>query len=338
MDSYSIENILKNTPVTLVKKASSLRLIHKLFPSTNRLYFAIEKYTKKKGLIGIPWGKYQLLLPSRWLDRFSLSDFIFKGKEATPELGLFQNIIPDSKKETIVDIGAAIGLYTLHLRQHSKAKIIAYEPSPLAFAVCKKNVEVNDLKDIEVKNKACGDRNGSIFLEVGINSCISSDKSNNNLQESKQVGDLDDIATLTKESWTKQEVELVKLEEDLQFVERISFIKIDCEGFEYNILAGAKRIIEEHSPILFIELHPQFIQSYGHKIEEICELLNPYYTLEYWDFQQERKMNRYTRFLSHYFPQKGYKFASETEMLEATVTPPIPTQLYLLGYPKPTSV
>ncbi|MDY7012621.1 MAG: FkbM family methyltransferase [Cyanobacteriota bacterium] len=338
MDTSQTEQLFKNSSLTFVENSFFLRLIYKLFPSVNRLYFTIAKYAQQKGLIGVPWGKYKLFLPSRWLDRFSLSDIIFKEKDATPELAVIQDLIRNLDRGTIVDVGAAIGLYTLHLRQHSKLPIIAYEPSPLAFAVCKKNVEINQLKDVEVRNKACGDENGSIVLDVGINSQISSEPSVPDSSNGGEIENLDDLATLTKESWTKQKVELVKLDEDLRAIARISSIKIDCEGFEYNILAGAKRIIEEQTPILFIELHPQFIQSYGHTIEEICELLNPYYDLEYWDFQQARKMNRYARFLSHYFPKKGYKFASEAEMLNAANTQPIPTQLYLLGYPKQASV
>lgn len=39
--------------------------------------------------------------------------------------------------------------------------------------------------------------------------------------------------------------------------EKVDFIKIDVEGFEYNVLLGAKNILNRYSPIIFIEVFEQ---------------------------------------------------------------------------------
>ncbi|MGD2182508.1 FkbM family methyltransferase [Lusitaniella coriacea] len=334
MEIATLNQIVRNTPITPVKNSSLLRLIDKVLPLGHRLYFLIEKYARHQGLLNVPWGKYRLLLPSGWLGQFSMHELIFKGKKSTPELAIIQNIIEKTDEGVFVDVGAAIGLYLLHLRQYSNQPIIAYEPSPLAFAICQKNIDLNQLPNVDLRNKACGNTTGLISMEIGINSRIAGSEKNSEEDSIKEVGEFDNIAVLTRENWTQQKVDLIKLDEDLEAIDSISFIKIDCEGFEFHILQGAIELIKKHRPTLFVELHPQFIEGYGYTIKDVCELLKPYYRLEYWDFQQARKMSRSTRFLSYYFPNQGYQFTSEAEMLDAAKTDPIPTQLYLLAYPK----
>lgn len=334
MEIATLNQIVRNTPITPVKNSFFLRLIYKILPLGHRLYFLIEKYARYQGLLDIPWGKYRLLFPSGWLGQFSMHELIFKGKNSTPELTIVQDIIEQIDRGIFIDIGAAIGLYILHLRQYSSVPIVAYEPSPLAFAVCKKNIELNQLPNVDLRNKACGNTTGSISMEIGINSRIAGSEKNIENEGTENIKDLDNIAVLTRDNWTKKKVDLVRLDEDVESIETVSLIKIDCEGFEYQILQGASELIKKHRPILFIELHPQFIESYGYQLKDICEFLKPYYRLEYWDFQQERKMKRYSRFMSYYFPKKGYQFTSEAKMLKAATTPPIPTQLYLLAYPQ----
>ena len=49
-------------------------------------------------------------------------------------------------------------------------------------------------------------------------------------------------------------------------------IKIDTEGFEYNVLAGARGVITECKPLMFIELHPKFTGMYGTHIGQVFDI------------------------------------------------------------------
>jgi FkbM family methyltransferase len=49
-------------------------------------------------------------------------------------------------------------------------------------------------------------------------------------------------------------------------------IKIDTEGYEYNVLMGGKELILSHRPLMFIELHPIFMSMYGIHISQIFDL------------------------------------------------------------------
>ena len=60
----------------------------------------------------------------------------------------------------------------------------------------------------------------------------------------------------------------IKLDE-IKINKKISFIKIDCEGFELEVLQGAKSIIKKNKPAILVEQNNnkvvKFILSLGYK-------------------------------------------------------------------------
>ena len=68
-------------------------------------------------------------------------------------------------------------------------------------------------------------------------------------------------------------IKLVKLDDFLfDKLEKLDFVKIDVEDYEYNALLGMKKILAKFSPIIFIEIMPDFYQkdnslleSYGYR-------------------------------------------------------------------------
>jgi hypothetical protein len=53
------------------------------------------------------------------------------------------------------------------------------------------------------------------------------------------------------------------------FTNRITVMKIDVEGLEYHVIKGAKEVILEHKPVIFVEI---FEQNY----QKVCDLLSEY--------------------------------------------------------------
>ena len=64
-------------------------------------------------------------------------------------------------------------------------------------------------------------------------------------------------------------VPVVTLDEDLASGDPVSLLKIDCEGFELNVLRGAKQILERDNPWLFLEIHPTLLPAFGQTVEEV---------------------------------------------------------------------
>ena len=63
------------------------------------------------------------------------------------------------KGDTVVDVGAAIGKFSLFAGKMG-CNVISIEPHPITFDVLKKNIELNSFKNIKTINLAVGGEKG----------------------------------------------------------------------------------------------------------------------------------------------------------------------------------
>jgi FkbM family methyltransferase len=63
------------------------------------------------------------------------------------------------KEDTVLDARALIGDFTVKIARKVK-EVVAVEPLPWAFKILKRNVEVNELKNVTLVNKALYDEDG----------------------------------------------------------------------------------------------------------------------------------------------------------------------------------
>jgi FkbM family methyltransferase len=52
-----------------------------------------------------------------------------------------------------------------------------------------------------------------------------------------------------------------------------SVIKLDVEGFELDVLEGARKCLRDNGPRLWLELHPNFLAAQGKRWESAIEIL-----------------------------------------------------------------
>lgn len=156
-----------------------------------------------------------------------------------------QLILRQTKKgNTVIDVGANIGYYTILLadKVEKTGKVYAFEPDKTNFEILKKNVETNNLKNVEIINAAVGNKTGKIKLH----------KSKENLGDHKLYKTpLGCAASPLDEGET---VKIIKLDEFIK--EKIDVIKIDTQGWEPEVIKGAKKIIAKNRPIMFLEYSP----------------------------------------------------------------------------------
>jgi FkbM family methyltransferase len=50
-------------------------------------------------------------------------------------------------------------------------------------------------------------------------------------------------------------------------------IKIDVEGAELDVLQGARQIIAQHHPVMFVEVHPRLLGNFGASAEQVYAFL-----------------------------------------------------------------
>ena len=159
-----------------------------------------------------------------------LSDFmqreIYLGLFEPQETALVRSYLAPGM--TVVDVGANIGYYVLLAasRVGSAGHVLAFEPSPWACDRLRRTVADNDLSDVVVvEQQAVGDRTctASLFMPG----------SPGNHTPSMLGGGSDA---------TRVAVPVVALDESFQNhrIGRVDLLKVDVEGFEPNVLAGAK--------------------------------------------------------------------------------------------------
>lgn len=83
--------------------------------------------------------------------------------------------------DTVIDFGANIGDYTIysHSRTNGNGRIIAVEPSHENIKILKANLEINNIRDVEIYECAISDSEGFIYLngDGSVGSAISSQMS-----------------------------------------------------------------------------------------------------------------------------------------------------------------
>lgn len=154
------------------------------------------------------------------------------------------------KGDTIIDIGANIGYYALMESRiiGEKGKVYAVEPILNNIFMLKKNINLNNYKNIEVFNVAIGGENKKdyIYLSKKSNWCT---LINNNKKENLKNKIVTEVVTLDKFIQGKRFPDLIRM---------------DVEGYEKQIIEGMKNILNMRQPLkIFMELHCCFLPDLG---------------------------------------------------------------------------
>ena len=154
------------------------------------------------------------------------------------------------KGDVVLDIGANKGFFTLNALQKGASKVYSVEPVKHSYEQIKKLL--NDFPNVEPINKAIGETNGIISMFVD------SDASATNCVTT--YGDM-----FGRES-NKVDVESVNINTLIEQINSdINYMKVDCEGSEFELF---KTITEKNLKgigKLVIETHGDEIDSFVHK-------------------------------------------------------------------------
>ena len=154
------------------------------------------------------------------------------------------------KGDVVLDIGANKGFFTLNALQKGASKVYSVEPVKHSYEQIKKLL--NDFPNVEPINKAIGETNGVISMFVD------SDASATNCVTT--YGEM-----FGRES-NKVDVESININTLIEQINSdINYMKIDCEGSEFELF---KTITEKNLKgisKLVIETHGDEIDSFVHK-------------------------------------------------------------------------
>ena len=145
------------------------------------------------------------------------------------------------KKGIALDIGANIGNHSLFFSKYFDA-VISFEPVPNNCLLLKANLFLNQIPNITLIEKALSDTN----TKMGI------DKSNSR-NTNNTISQLDaNKANALNQIMVDVVVGDAELE-TLNLNQKITLIKIDVEGHEPFVVAGLRKTIGTHQPIVYWE-------------------------------------------------------------------------------------
>jgi FkbM family methyltransferase len=192
-----------------------------------------------------------------------LSDYI----QRSAYLNIFEpyesNLIKNYLKPgmTFIDVGANIGYFTLMgaALVGSEGKVIAFEPSPYAYGRLENTVNRNNISQVSLVQAGLSNSKSTIQLY------ISDDKWGNH------------SPTMIKNDGGQPiDVPVFRLDEYLKSnnIVYVDLMKVDVEGFEPNVIEGAREAIESkkiHS--ILLEFNKYWLECNGSSVASLYQKL-----------------------------------------------------------------
>ena len=145
---------------------------------------------------------------------------------------------------TFVDVGCNVGNHSIYISKFlDYAKIIPFEPNPDAISVLRINLLLNQCANVD--SRYLGIALGTVAGRGRIYQPYA-----NNFGRASLVDDPAGGITIVSG-------------DELLLTEDVSFIKIDVEGMEMDILEGLSRTIERWRPRIFIEVWPDREEAFS---------------------------------------------------------------------------
>jgi len=191
------------------------------------------------------------------LDNFIDRSVFFFGAHEREQLEFSDKFIKD---KIVFDCGANFGNHSLFYSRLAKS-VISIEPNTLALNELKTKISLNSIQNIICLSYGVGSINNvqlPFYRATGDNLGVSSFGKNFSLHNVEA----EDVTIRTIDS----------IFNELK-IATIDFIKIDVEGFDYEVLKGAHEAIIKYFPTIQIEYYPR-------DLSKITEFLDKYQKYE----------------------------------------------------------
>ena len=154
--------------------------------------------------------------------------------------------------DVFVDVGAHAGVYSVLASSVAGVRVVAVEPSSSSFGRLVENVELNGIgSHVTPLRLALGDHEGETRLSTG----------------------RDSMNVLVADDESGEPVVLTTVDGLIRDLEigSVTAMKVDVEGAELDVLAGAERTIESFRPFLIVEVNdPEGVRSFAAREKYTC--------------------------------------------------------------------
>ncbi|HXL81258.1 MAG TPA: FkbM family methyltransferase [Pyrinomonadaceae bacterium] len=319
MESDGIQPV---PPVSL----SAVRLLNKILRLQGHYRVLLKMLTPRSGIYSIKTDGFHVFYPAKWMS----SDLLLSGVNKTvPDFTLVRDLIPKFDG-AFVDVGANTGHWSLLVWKNYACRVFAYEPDPILFEVLKLNVKQNNLHEVTCFNYGLSNTETSLKFNTGPNGSFENREIVSPSNTTYEIDWNDCVVTSEHEI----AIRVTSLDNDLS-AQKIGLIKIDCEGFEVQVIEGSLGIIKSQMPHLFVEIHPSILKGNGISSDWIFRLLDEIYNIKFFlpPYEPKTKVGRFTdRYIT-----RSHKEISREQYARIYATEDEVTQMYAYCEPRRSS-
>lgn len=186
-------------------------------------------------------------------------------------LALVRRLSINTAQLVFCDVGANVGNHSLYLSQFFK-NTYAFEPHPDVYYLLKYNL--SQIKNAQCFNIALGNFSGELELY----------QNEENLGASTGKRRAEAVAI---------HVPVRKFDDIYPDDTPIGFIKIDVEGMEYEVIAGARAMISAYRPLIAFEQHQEALSKKGGSAISLLEEMG--YSVCWLDISSMHRHNTFAR-------------------------------------------
>lgn len=143
-----------------------------------------------------------------------------------------------------IDVGALYGDHTISYARVA-SRVIAIEPNPEAYECLVRNTA--DLKNVVPMHCALGHQSGEVLMVNGFQNAGS--------------------------AYAKDGVGVAMIKLDDMELDRLDFIKLDVEGFEYKVLLGGITTLRKFRPVIVTEINKLALERNATNFRAIHNLI-----------------------------------------------------------------
>jgi FkbM family methyltransferase len=263
-ESMLKENFFVRTRTRNMDRSNEVKIIDKCYQIENKdkLIPQLSISDNIKGLNSFEEKFYKNNLVETIFEDFKIKTFKNDGignniqSKKTWEPHIINFLERNLKKEDIlIDVGSNYGWHVINAHKNCKF-VYSFEPQMLIYLIQKENIDINKIKNVEIFNLALGNSTEKLNMSTI-----------NYEQNGLNIGDL-------SVGHGGEEIIVQKL--DSFDFERVSYIKIDVQGYEKFVILGAQETIKKFKPILIVELENFQLQKFGYDSTELFELIKNY--------------------------------------------------------------
>jgi FkbM family methyltransferase len=166
--------------------------------------------------------------------------------------------------DTILDIGGNIGQTALMMAKKvgQTGRVISFEPYPNTILKFEKNLSLNKtIKNLTLIKFGLSDEEAVVKM---YQDCLTN-SAGNRISHNLDEGDagIKEVTIKVLDDFLQEKENLIQ----------INLIKIDVEGYEMNVLKGAKKTLLKYKPNLFVEIDNENLRKQGSNPTEVMTFL-----------------------------------------------------------------